>query len=250
MVEEAAIGIAADEVDVHRLEIGGRIAAPRRARCRRSRRCAQRGSPRCDRHRPRAGPPSTCRRRRAAISPAASPLMWRGASGSCSQRIALPSGQRDGSKRVRLADADGRRLRQHAALGLVARPSTRRRGRASDAAAPPCRAPASRHAAAAFERIVDLHVALAVAIALRRRRDIGCGTCQAFEQAAIELGRRHRADDALGRRDRLARGQRARRWRGRASSTIDWRHRHRCGSRRPGRGSAPRRRRAGSAHRP
>ena len=58
----AAIGIAADQVDVHRLEIGRRIGAARRARSPRSRRCAWRGSPRHGRHRPRAVPRSTCRR--------------------------------------------------------------------------------------------------------------------------------------------------------------------------------------------
>ena len=133
-------------------------------------------------------------------------------------------------ERMRLSHADRRRLRQHAARGLVAGfrdaveagRQVQQRDLAERGIAPGRRA---------VERVVDLEIALAVAVFLRRR-DIASSGAVLAEQALVELRRRDRADDALRRRDRLARGKAHA---GRAAALDDRprRRRRRCGSRRP-----------------
>ena len=147
-------------------------------------------------------PRSSGRRRASASLPAASPLMWRGASGSCSQRIALPGGQRDGSSAcgwpTQIVGVSGSMPRS-ASLQAFETPS-RPGVRCSSATLPSAGVAPGRRA---VERVVDLEIALAVAVFLRRR-DVGFGRRLA-EQPLVELRRRHRADDALRRRDRFAR---------------------------------------------
>ena len=131
--------------------------------------------------------------------------MWRGASGSCSHRIALPSGAREGSKAVgwprQIVGSAGSmpRSASFTAFDTPSSPGVR----CSSATLP---SSGSRHCGGSLQRIVDLHVALAVDEALDLLA-LGCGTRPALEQAAIELGRRHGADDALRRGDLLARCQ-------------------------------------------
>ena len=180
----------------------------------------------------------------AASSPAASPLMWRGASGSCSHRIAWPSGQRDGSSAcgwpTQIVGTAGSMPRSASLRGLRHAVEAGRQMQQRDRAEPsasPCRR--------RRQRVVDLHVALAVAIlrhrlgdrlpAASRRR--AAGRRAAFGVTEQITPRR--------RRDLLARRRAARRVRAPVVVAEDrGRHRRRCGSRRPGRGSAPRRRRA------
>ncbi len=99
------------------------------------------------------------------------------------------------------------------------------------------------------ERVVDLHVALAVAIVLERLLSLGRGGMIA-QEPSIELGRRHRADDSLARlRSALPNVSSTARARPSAPRLDCGRHPRRTGCVRHCRRSAARRRRPGSSRR-
>ena len=131
--------------------------------------------------------------------------MWRGASGSCSHRIALPSGQRDGSSAcgwpTQMVGTSGSMPRAASlqAFDTPSSPGVRcSSATLSEAFAAPCRR--------LVQRVVDLEIALAVAVLLRRL-DIGSWSVAPPSSRLIKLRRRDRADDALARRNRFARRQ-------------------------------------------
>ncbi len=105
-------------------------------------------------------------------------------------------------ERRRLADADGRRRRQHAALGLVGgfrHTVEPRREMDERDRAKLCRLPFRRR----LQRVVDLHIAFAVAV-LRERLGHLSWQPGVGEQPSVKLRGRDRADDALRSLDLLA----------------------------------------------
>src|SRR5882757_7830051 len=116
--------------------------------------------------------------------------MWRGASGSCSHRIALPSGQRDGSSAcgwpTQMVGTSGSRPRTASLQALETRRQMQQRNLVEALAAPGRRL---------VESVVYLEIALAVAIAARRVGLTFWG--RVAEQPAVKLRRCDRADDAF-----------------------------------------------------
>ena len=194
----AAVDVAADEVDVRRLDVGGGEDDAPIVAALEVLRCDGRAARRSGRRTPRAAPPSTCRRRRRA-RPLRRPSGRDGSSWSWIQRIHEPSGAREGSTAHGLA-ADDRRLGgEEAAVGLVDRARDAvEAGRDVDD-----RRPAEALVAPPVGRLaqgeVDLHLAAAVAEAARRVCH-AAGASRRSEQPPVELRRRHARDDRARRR--------------------------------------------------
>ena len=114
-----------------------------------------------------------------------------------------PGGQRDGSSAcgwpTQIVGTAGSMPRSHSftAFDTPSRPGVRC---SSATLAELRRLPARRR----LQRVVDLHVALAVAIVLTRARAFAASTRRLRQQPLVKLRRRHRADHAARRRDRLA----------------------------------------------
>ena len=201
---EAAVRIAADEIDVHSLEVGRRIGAARELDL--GPVLDMLGEPPLDavgvgfaqRLGPACRPQGRGSRPRRRLSPSAAP---RASAAKGSPRPAARGSDRAPSagRRRSLAPPAGGRARPRS------RRATRRRVRRQmherDLGEVLFAAPARR----LFERIMDLHVALAVPIGLQaspdvRRRWHG----PVLEQASVELLGRRRADDTLRGGDLLA----------------------------------------------
>ncbi len=204
----AAVDVAADEVDVERLDVDGGERRRASASRRRGSRSSRRAAPRSGRHTPRAAPPSSAPSP-TSISPAASPLT-RPAGSSCSwiQRIDLPSGAREGSSATgcpqTIVASSGSSPRS---ASLTARETPSRPGvtctigqRASRSASAPASAAARRARGGSASR--RAHSGTAPRRRPRLRRHLGAG-----RGAAVELGRRHARDDGARGADDLAAGE-------------------------------------------